>query len=130
LFWYCRFHIASHTLEIWCNLHRTTLPGYIGCFADQAVRALPTTLAMNDPGMTVEKCRGLAALKGLPYCGVQFGSSCFGGYDLQAATKSNSDKCQTPCSGNKVQVCGGYWANSLHETGVRRDTGKDARAGN
>jgi hypothetical protein len=128
----CCFGTAAstlrHTLENWCNLHRTediALSGYIGCFADPeirvpgpAIRALPITLANDDPGMTVEKCRELAFANGLPYFGVQFGSSCFGGSDLQAAMKSNSDKCQMPCSGNRAQVCGGYWANSLYRTGV------------
>jgi hypothetical protein len=121
----CCFGTAAstlrHTLEIWCNLHRTediASSSYIGCFADQAVRALPTTLAIDDPGMTVEKCRGLAIAKSLPYFGVQNGNSCLGGSNLQDAMKSKSDKCQMRCSGNSAQVCGGSWANSLYRSGV------------
>jgi hypothetical protein len=27
-----------------------------------------------------------------------------------------ADSCKMPCSGNRAEICGGFWANSVYET--------------
>ncbi|EFJ47699.1 hypothetical protein VOLCADRAFT_91721 [Volvox carteri f. nagariensis] len=95
----------------------STLGGYIGCFADDADRVLPERLADNDPNMSVSYCRNLAKAAGLPYFGVEYGQECYGGSDMEIATRlGRSSNCTHSCSGDTSQICGGDWAVNIYET--------------
>ncbi|EFJ47698.1 hypothetical protein VOLCADRAFT_91720 [Volvox carteri f. nagariensis] len=91
--------------------------GYIGCFADDADHVLPERLADNDPNMSVSYCRNLAKAAGLPYFGVEYGQECYGGSDMERATRlGRSSNCTHSCSGDTSQICGGDWAVNIYET--------------
>jgi hypothetical protein len=73
--------------------------------------------------MTIEKCRGLAAMARLPYFGMQNGMDCLAGSDLALATARGAGNCDIPCSGDSNQTCGGFVANSLYRTGRQSSLG-------
>ncbi|GFR47770.1 hypothetical protein Agub_g9537 [Astrephomene gubernaculifera] len=90
--------------------------GFLGCFIDNPNRALPYLLESSG-SMTVERCKLLAASKGFRYYGLQCHKECFAGNDLVAATaygQAAGTDCRDRCDGNKNQICGGGWRNSLY----------------
>lgn len=86
------------------------------CLSDASKpRTLPVAISStpSDPfhdAMTPEVCAALCAARGLPFCGVEVGVQCFGGKAITnpagARSRPASD-CQTPCSGNRSETCGG-----------------------
>jgi hypothetical protein len=89
-------------------------PGYQGCYTDAATRALPAQLGGTTH--TIESCRQAAYNAGYTYAGVQYYGYCFGGNTLGYALVSDSE-CNTPCTSNGGQMCGGAWRNSIYATG-------------
>ena len=56
--------------------------------------------------MTVEQC--LSFCGGLEYVGLEYGRECWCSAKLNSyAPKLPDDKCSSPCSGDKAEVCGG-----------------------
>jgi len=88
----------------------------MGCFADggpASVHAdLPDQLPITGK-LTVELCVAMAIRKGYKYAAMQNGNSCYGG--PSAGVFGASTVCRTPCDGNKAQICGGAWANSIYQ---------------
>jgi RHS repeat-associated protein len=85
---------------------------YQGCYADEGMRALPVQLMSS--GATVAKCAAAALAQGLKYAGLQYFGYCFGGNTLQYAKVADSE-CNTRCSANSAEWCGGSWRNSIYE---------------
>jgi hypothetical protein len=85
--------------------------GYLGCYTDDANRALPVQLISS--GATSSTCRDAAKAQGLQYAGLQNGGQCFGGNTLGYIKVSDSE-CGTPCSANPSEMCGGWWRNSVY----------------
>lgn len=88
---------------------------FVGCFKDTPAFDLDGHLersASNTPQACVSKCAGL----GFRYAAVQYGQSCLCGnsYGRYGAATN----CDYPCTGDNAQVCGGYNANSVYETGA------------
>lgn len=84
---------------------------YNGCYRDDAQRALDIFKG-SRPDMTPQLCQRLCADH--HYAGVQWHSQCWcgdslGGYDLRP-----DGECNTPCSGDPTQMCGGGWRNSVY----------------
>ncbi len=105
-------------------------PRYIGCFLDNNLPpSRPRDLSgfeWNDPRMTIEGCVASCAQRGFQYAGTQYGSYCFCGNSYGkygALTSGEGRKCDTPCSGNSGQMCGGAWANSVYS--VSNEGGDD-----
>jgi fibronectin type 3 domain-containing protein len=94
----------------------TTPPisGYQGCFTDAATRALPAQLGGTTH--TVESCKQAGYNAGYRYAGVQWYGYCFGGNTLAYVQVADAE-CNTPCSSNPQQMCGGGWRNSIYATG-------------
>jgi parallel beta-helix repeat protein len=92
-----------------------TSSNYVGCFTDDANRALPVELASS--GATVESCTAAAKAAGLTYAGLQYGGWCFGGNTLGYVQVSESE-CDMPCTADSSQICGGSWRNSIYSTGT------------
>lgn len=86
---------------------------YVGCFTDTETRALPVVLASS--GSTVESCVAAASQAGQAYAGLQYYGWCFGGNALGHAQVANAE-CNTPCTANPAQMCGGVWRNSIYTT--------------
>ncbi len=90
---------------------------YLGCFRDQggvgtAGRDL-FGFALEDRAMTNEKCVSICQGKGFHYAGTQAGSWCFCGNSFGRSGKA--DNCNVKCGGNRDDICGGDWANSVYE---------------
>jgi hypothetical protein len=99
------------------------LPGlavaqYVGCYRDDANRALPVALS-DSPQQTVESCIAQAKSRNLRYAGLQFHTQCYGGSTVGYEKAASEASCDTKCAGNQGQTCGGSWFNSIYDTGVR-----------
>lgn len=92
----------------------TSTPDYVGCFTDDAKRALPVRL--SDGGETVESCTQKAASAGYAYAGVQWYGECHAGNTV-GYTQMPDAECNTPCNANPSEMCGGAWRNSIYRTG-------------
>lgn len=88
---------------------------YIGCFKDGSARDL-SGFSVQDSTMNIEKCINTCRKHGFLYAGVQYASWCFCGNYYGKYGESNN--CNMKCSGNKSQICGGGWANSIYFTGL------------
>jgi hypothetical protein len=89
---------------------RAAEAGYVGCFTDDSVRALPADFG---GGYTVESCVAVASSQGYAYAGVQWYGECFGGNTLGYAQVGDGD-CNTPCDADPGEMCGGGWRNSIY----------------
>jgi WSC domain len=86
---------------------------YRGCFADAPTRALPAVIGPNG-GFTVESCVSAAAAAGYRYAGLQWHGQCYAGNTIGYQPLAASS-CNTACSANSNEACGGAWANSVYE---------------
>ncbi len=90
---------------------------YLGCFRDQG--GVGTSgrdlfgFAIEDHGMTNEKCVSICQGKGFRYAGTQAGRWCFCGNSFGRSGKA--DNCNMKCGGDPNDICGGDWANSVYE---------------
>lgn len=85
---------------------------HMGCFADSNTRDLPFLIyGESNSYMTPQLCAYLCGPK-YQYAGVQFSFQCFCGnsYGSQGA----SSNCNTACSGDSSQTCGGGYANNVY----------------
>ena len=85
-------------------------PFYNGCYRDDASRALPIFKGWRSD-MTPQLCQRLCT--GHNYAGVQWYSECWCGDAVRYDLRSESE-CNTPCSGDSSQMCGGSWHNSIY----------------
>lgn len=86
---------------------------YIGCYSDDANRAMPVRLISS--GATVESCIAAATAAGFPYAGLQWYGVCYAGYS-PAYAQINENFCYTSCASNPSEMCGGAWATSMYRT--------------
>ena len=89
------------------------VPDYAGCYSDDSTRALPVFKGSRSD-MTPQKCQALCV--GYNYAGVQYYSECYCGNTLGFQLRPDSE-CNTPCSGDSSQECGGGWRNSVYSLG-------------
>ena len=84
-----------------------------GCYTDYYpdYRALNGAKYYADD-MTVEKCAMHCQSTGANYFGLEYARECYCGSSLQPAVRSNG--CDTPCSGNANEICGGGNALSVY----------------
>lgn len=88
---------------------------YLGCYVDDANRALPILLSSQDA--TIESCVAAARAQGLAYAGLQYGGYCFGGNALGYSLTTEGE-CNMVCTANSNQICGGPYRNSIYSTGL------------
>ncbi len=108
----------------WLNgVHATGLtpataaaPTYQGCYTDKPQRALPVELQPSNA--TRESCVAAALSRSLRYAGLQYQGQCFGGNELRYVKEPNDRLCNTKCTANPAQACGGEWHNSVWSTGA------------
>ncbi len=94
--------------------------GYAGCYVDDPARALPAQL--GGANNTVDSCIQLAAAAGYRYAGLQWHGYCFAGNALGYVRVPDSE-CNTACSANPVDTCGGAWRNSVWNVANRPPLG-------
>ncbi|XP_038056076.1 tyrosine kinase receptor Cad96Ca-like [Patiria miniata] len=93
------------------------LPGYLGCFGDNRVRALSVGPGIERTHQSVEWCfRNCLEPTEYKYAGLEYANECFCEnnevYDKHGK-KPESD-CQDRCTGNSDQICGDSWRISVY----------------
>ncbi|ORY79548.1 WSC domain-domain-containing protein [Protomyces lactucae-debilis] len=61
-------------------------------------------------GMTNQACSSFCTKKGYKYSGTEYGSECYCGNDLPSCPAGT---CDSVCSGDATQICGGSWSLSI-----------------
>ncbi|KAI1964730.1 hypothetical protein LOZ58_001418 [Ophidiomyces ophidiicola] len=86
-----------------------------GCFNDSAAtRALRGRFEFSADAMSLDRCATFC--NGTRFFGAEYGSECFCGAGLDAASVRQPDAdCSMLCSGNATQLCGGSNRLSLYE---------------
>lgn len=130
----CNFHCAgasgeqcggSNRMNIFTNggaapVENPGVDGFhsLGCYTDkQTARTLSTYLPISDGVVFVRNCIELCQSRGFPFCGIEYGCECYGGYGiLNNAQPADSASCDMPCTGNKTEKCGGSSRINLYQT--------------
>ncbi len=86
--------------------------GYLGCFKDQGKRDLDGH-TFYDGKMTAQLCISACRAKGFSYAATQYAGHCFCGNKYGAAGPATN--CDAKCTGNRDEICGGTWANSVYK---------------
>lgn len=92
----------------------------LGCYNDDANRALPVLLKPN--GATVDTCIAMARTRGYPYVGLQNGGACYAGFAPAYSYDAVQTDCNMACTANVAQSCGGAWHNNIWSTGLALPT--------
>lgn len=85
---------------------------FLGCYKDAWDRDL-AGYTFNDPGMTTQKCIAACSQRGFAYAATQYASHCFCANGFGKHGKASN--CDMPCGGNKAEICGGSFANSVYQ---------------
>lgn len=91
---------------------------YLGCFKDPNNPYDLSGYLERSTQNTPQRCISICKSRGFAYAGVQFGESCLCGKSY--GKFGAADYCNYPCTGDNRQVCGGFNANSVYSTGLRR----------
>ncbi|EDW78740.1 oxt [Drosophila willistoni] len=132
----CRQHIAQIACSIQagrfyatqltssCPAGNHTANVSLGCYRDEKDHRLlggyfSSFKSSNSPSRCVELC----LQSGYPYAGVQYGRECFCGFDTPpSASKLPDSSCNIKCLGNAKEICGGFYAMNVYETGIAKFT--------
>ena len=109
--------VANSILSKQSNIASFTVgypPAFQGCYTDDTNRALPAQLMSSNA--TVESCTQAAFNAGYRYAGLQWYGQCFAGNTLGYSLDAPG-QCNTPCTANGNEMCGGAWHNSIWTTG-------------
>ncbi|MAN65211.1 WSC domain-containing protein [uncultured Hyphomonas sp.] len=88
---------------------------FLGCYRDENDRDLSGFRVDSNTSTTPEACQKTCSDKGYKYASVQYGISCM--CDNDYGKYGKADNCDMACTGDKTQMCGGTWANSVYATG-------------
>ncbi|KAJ4371927.1 hypothetical protein N0V86_008481 [Didymella sp. IMI 355093] len=81
---------------------------YQGCFTDNVPQRVLAGKTSADEAMTLEMCAAFCKVGGYSWFGLEYGRECYCGTKLDAlSTKELESACDTTCSGNTFQKCGG-----------------------
>ncbi|XP_078691955.1 uncharacterized protein LOC144922184 [Branchiostoma floridae x Branchiostoma belcheri] len=92
---------------------------YHGCFRDYPVRKFPHSPLWNHPAMTGELCWKHCQDLGYPYSATEYYRQCFCGTTQNfnnLGPQLPDSQCNTPCSGNPNEMCGGVWRMSVYHS--------------
>ncbi|MGO9611434.1 MAG: WSC domain-containing protein [Dissulfurispiraceae bacterium] len=84
----------------------------LGCFRDTEDRDL-NGYSINRSDMTSEMCVSICRDRGFEYAGNQDSMWCFCGQRF--GKYGPATNCNMPCSGNRGEICGGSWANTIYD---------------
>jgi len=99
----------------WLNsIYFVGVKTYLGCYADEGTRDLPVLAYSGISSATIEYCVEICKINGYSFAGSQDGSQCFCGNSYNHYGTSSG--CNSACSGDPYQICGGAWANSIYAT--------------
>lgn len=132
----CRQHIAyiacaiqagrfyATKLQSSCPAGNHTANVALGCYRDEKDSRLlagyfTSFKTSNSPSGCIELC----LQSGYPYAGVQYARECFCGFDAPpSSAKLPDSSCNMKCVGNAKEICGGFYAMNVYETGIAKFT--------
>ncbi|XP_062136792.1 xylosyltransferase oxt [Drosophila sulfurigaster albostrigata] len=132
----CRQHIAhiacaiqagrfyASQLQSSCPAGNHTANVALGCYRDEKDSRLlggyfASLKTSNSPSSCVELC----LQSGYPYAGVQYSRECFCGFDAPpSSAKLPDSSCNMKCLGHAKEICGGFYAMNVYETGIAKFT--------
>ncbi|KAL7783617.1 hypothetical protein V8C37DRAFT_396918 [Trichoderma ceciliae] len=84
----------------------------LGCYTDNDAKypVLEKQVSSNDAALQIKTCEGQcwkASNGTVLYAGVKQGNQCWCGSFVGGQTTWNETECNSPCSGNKQEICGG-----------------------
>lgn len=88
---------------------------YLGCYVDSSVRDLPFQVIQS--GATIESCRTACGIRQYYYSGVQNGGQCWCGDSYGLHGTAPASECNTKCTENQRETCGGTNRNSVYLVG-------------
>ncbi|XP_074646462.1 sialate:O-sulfotransferase 2-like [Tubulanus polymorphus] len=89
---------------------------YVGCYKDSHKRDMIASGARDRKGMTVGKCITICKGKGYRFAGLQFSWQCFCSNRVGYNGPAEESECNKRCTGNRREICGGSWRNSVYST--------------
>jgi len=119
----CRqFHPNAHRLADCC------VPTKGRCVVDTPLRLLTHYVDLEN-GVTPERCIEACIelpkqgpepkVPGYVHAGVEAGTQCWcGNGNISSVWDAPASECNTPCSGDPNEICGGKWRMNLFETGI------------
>jgi len=122
----CRnFHKNAHRLADCCEPVEEPAGR---CVVDSPLRLLTHYVNLGadaTPETCIEACLDLKKPgpdpkeKGYIYAGVQAGNQCFcGNSNISSTYDAPNSECNSRCSGDSNQICGGVWRMNVYETGI------------
>jgi hypothetical protein len=89
---------------------------YKGCWVDQAHGRILGFQQPDNPALTVESCSQTCAGLGYSISGMEWISQCFCDNAIinQGTLASADTECNTACSGNSKEICGGGGRMSIY----------------
>ncbi len=96
---------------------------YLGCYMDSGERLMEARLPDDTCDNTNEACSQACWERGYKYSGTEYSHECFcanrlGRFPHRATKLSRPDsECNSHCTGNHTEKCGGVWRLSAYERG-------------
>jgi hypothetical protein len=92
---------------------------YSGCYHDSVDKRTLNYPSNRDYDIqTVETCTSWCAANKFSYCGLEYGSECYGDYSLRVNITAPESDCSMPCAGNSSQLCGNGNRLGVYTSGV------------
>ncbi|RHZ77828.1 hypothetical protein Glove_172g19 [Diversispora epigaea] len=111
-------------------------PRFLNCIKDSSIcyrRILNSTEVYETGVDTIDKCIAYCNSKGIfGYAGLEAGSQCFCGNNFTSKDINLSlEHCSSSCTGNRSQICGGFFALSVYNASkVVEDTKSEGNNSN
>ena len=86
---------------------------YKGCFKDAYPNRDVVGFEQRNAGLTLQWCADTCRQKGFRYAAAQYGAHCFCGNSF--GKHGAATNCDMNCAGNRAQICGGSYANSVYD---------------
>ena len=67
--------------------------------------------------MTIEKCLEFCSNGGYAFAGVESEYECFCGNNAPSQNPIDDSECNSKCSGDSTQICGGSWKINIYSVG-------------
>ena len=83
------------------------------CFKDSSNRVLDATSKVDRSNMTIEKCLEFCLNGGYTFAGVESEDECYCGNNAPSQNPIAYSECNSKCSGDSTQICGGHWKISI-----------------
>ena len=64
--------------------------------------------------MTIEKCIEFCSNDGYAFAGVESEDQCFCGNNAPSQNPLPDSECNSKCSGDQTQICGGHWKINIY----------------